>query len=108
MYFPDKTPDQAVRNLRRWIENCPDLVAALKEIGMPRKHKKDLTARQVRIIMEYLGDPQSSGLRLRRNSCKLNARFSLQLIALFSMQLIALFSMQLITLFSLQLNTRIS
>ena len=57
MYFPDKTPDQAVRNLRRWIENCPDLVAALKEIGMPRKHKKDLTARQVRIIMEYLGDP---------------------------------------------------
>ena len=57
MYFPDKTPDQAVRNLRRWIENCPDLVAALKEIGMPRKHKKDLIARQVRIIMEYLGDP---------------------------------------------------
>ena len=57
MYFPDKTPDQAVRNLRRWIENSPDLVAALKEIGMPRKHKKDLTARQVRIIMEYLGDP---------------------------------------------------
>ena len=57
MYFPDKTPDQAVRNLRRWIENCPDLVAALKEIGMPRKHKKDRTARQVRIIMEYLGDP---------------------------------------------------
>ena len=57
MYFPDKSPDQAVRNLRRWIENCPDLVAALKEIGMPRKHKKDLTARQVRIIMEYLGDP---------------------------------------------------
>ena len=57
MYFPDKTPDQAVRNLRRWIENCPDLVAALKEIGMPRKHKKDLTARQVRIIMEYLGAP---------------------------------------------------
>ena len=57
MYFPDKSPDQAVRNLRRWIENCTDLVAALKEIGMPRKHKKDLTARQVRIIMEYLGDP---------------------------------------------------
>ena len=57
MYFPDKTPDQAVRNLRRWIENCPDLVAALKEIGIPRKHNKDLTARQVRIIMEYLGDP---------------------------------------------------
>ena len=57
LYFPDKTPDQAVRNLRRWIENCPDLVAALKEIGMPRKHKKVLTARQVRIIMEYLGDP---------------------------------------------------
>ena len=56
LYFPDKTPDQAVRNLRRWIENCPDLVAALKEIGMPRKHKKDLIARQVRIIMEYLGD----------------------------------------------------
>ena len=57
MYFPDKSPELAVRNLRRWIENCPDLVAALKEIGMPRKHKKDLTARQVRTIMEYLGEP---------------------------------------------------
>ena len=37
--------------------HCPDLVAALEEIGQPYKKTKTLTARQVRLIMHYLGDP---------------------------------------------------
>ena len=57
MYFPDKTPIEAVRSLRMWIANCPDLVAALEEIGQPYKKTKPMTARQVRLIMHYLGDP---------------------------------------------------
>ena len=57
MYFPKKTPIEAVRSLRRWIVNCPDLVAALEELGQPYKKTKILTARQVRLIMHYIGDP---------------------------------------------------
>lgn len=54
MYFPDKSPVEA---LRRWIDNCPALVASLDDISPSHKKKQILTARQVRIIMEYLGDP---------------------------------------------------
>ena len=57
MYFLDKTPIEAVRSLRMWIAHCPDLVAALEQIGQPYKKTKTLTARQVRLIMHYLGDP---------------------------------------------------
>ena len=57
MFFPDKSPIEAVRSLRTWIVNCPDLVAALEEIGLPYKKTKTLTARQVRLIMHYIGDP---------------------------------------------------
>ena len=57
LYFPDKTPIEAVRSLRRWIEGCPQLMSALDELSMPYKKCRILSARQVRIIMEYLGDP---------------------------------------------------
>lgn len=57
MYFPDKSPVEAVRSLRRWIENCPSLVAALDNISPSHRKKQDLTIRQVHLIMEYLGDP---------------------------------------------------
>ena len=56
-YFPEMSDVEAVRSLRRWIEGCPDLVAALEELSMPLKKNRNLSARQVRIIMEYLGDP---------------------------------------------------
>ena len=56
-YFPDKTPVEAVRSLRRWISNCPELVAALNNTSLLHKKKKNLTIRQVRLIMEYLGNP---------------------------------------------------
>ena len=57
MYFSDKSPIEAVRSLRRWIVNCPDRVSALEEIDQPYKKTKILTARQGRLIMQYLGDP---------------------------------------------------
>ena len=57
MYFPDRKPVEAVRLLRRWIDNCPDLVVALRELNIDYKNKRDLTIRQVRLIMYFLGDP---------------------------------------------------
>ena len=56
-YFPGKEPREAVRSLLGWIKNCPDLVAALDDLHIPYINKKELTTRQVRIILEYLGDP---------------------------------------------------
>ena len=57
MYFPEMSDVEAVRSLRRWIEGCPKLMSALEELSMPFKKSRNLSARQVRIIMEYLGDP---------------------------------------------------
>ena len=59
MYFPEMSDVEAVRSLRRWIEGCPKLMSALEELSMPFKKSRNLSARQVRIIMEYLGDPQT-------------------------------------------------
>lgn len=56
-YFPEKPPVEAVRNLRRWIARCPDLVGALRALDQPYLKSKNLTVRQVRIIKYYLGDP---------------------------------------------------
>ena len=56
-YFPESSPRAAVKALLRWIDNCPDLIKALDELNIPYRHKINLTAKQVRIIMEYLGDP---------------------------------------------------
>ena len=57
LYFPEMSDVEAVRSLRRWIEGCPKLMSALEELSMPFKKSRNLSARQVRIIMEYLGDP---------------------------------------------------
>ena len=57
LYFPGKEPREAVRSLLGWIKNCPDLVAALNDLHIPYLYKKEFTVRQVRLIMEYLGDP---------------------------------------------------
>ena len=55
--FPGKSDKSAVRKLHNWIMNCPDLVAALQTMGLPYAYTKDFTVGQVRLIMEYLGDP---------------------------------------------------
>ena len=39
------------------IAGCPQLVAALNDLGIDYKKKKNLTVRQARLIMEYLGAP---------------------------------------------------
>ena len=57
LYFPDSKPRIAVKALLRWIDNCPDLLDALEELNVRFRHKQNLTTRQVRLIMEYLGDP---------------------------------------------------
>ena len=57
LYFPNSKPRIAVKALLRWIDNCPDLLEALEELNVPFRHKQNLTTRQVRLIMEYLGDP---------------------------------------------------
>ena len=57
LYFPDKEPREAVRSLLGWIKNCPDLVSALDDLGMPYLKMRELSVRQVRLIKKYLGDP---------------------------------------------------
>ena len=56
-YFPDRKPREAVRSLLGWIKNCPDLVSALDDLGMPYLKMRELSVKQVRLIKEYLGDP---------------------------------------------------
>lgn len=56
-YFPDKEPKEAVRSLHRWIINCPDLVHALAAADRQFQRRRELTVRQVRTILFYLGDP---------------------------------------------------
>ena len=57
LYFREMSDVEAVRSLRRWIEGCPKLMSALEDLSRPFKERLDLRATQVRIIMEYLGDP---------------------------------------------------
>ena len=57
LYFPHSNPRIAVKALLRWIDNCPDLVSALNALNLPFRHTQTLTSRQVRLIMEYLGEP---------------------------------------------------
>ena len=56
-YFPDKTPEEAVRSLRRWINGCPELRAALTAGRHKFDRCRDLTVRQVKLIKKYLGEP---------------------------------------------------
>ena len=54
-YFPYARDKTAVRNLMRWIDNCPPLRSALSETGY-RRTAKDLTILQVSLIEKYLGE----------------------------------------------------
>ena len=57
LYFPNSKPGIAVKALLRWTDNCPDLLEALEEFNVPFRHKQNLTVTQVRLIMEFLGEP---------------------------------------------------
>ena len=57
LYFPSvETPHVAVNRLMSWINRCHPLLAALNAQGY-RKTSKWFSPSEVRLIIEYLGEP---------------------------------------------------
>lgn len=56
MYFPESNPRTAVNHLMSWIRLCTPLGAELQAMGY-QKMSKSFTPRQVKAIIEYLGEP---------------------------------------------------
>lgn len=56
LYFPSESKELSRKHLMRWIDGCPPLVAALKELGY-RRGRHYFTSAQVKKIIAYLGDP---------------------------------------------------
>lgn len=55
-YFPDSTPRAAVNHLQAWIRRCGPLMGQLQAMGY-YPNAKMFTPRQVRAIVEQLGEP---------------------------------------------------
>ena len=56
-YFPMKSESEARRMLSRWIYRCQDLVDEFKKISPYFYKKKELSKKEVKLIIQYLGDP---------------------------------------------------
>ena len=56
MYFPDSSPRTAVSHLMNWIRRCTQLWELLQATGYIATNK-EFTPRQVRAIVEMLGEP---------------------------------------------------
>lgn len=56
MYFPDSIPSSAVKHLMGWIKRCPPLMGELHNMGYHTSNKT-FTPRQVKAIVEQLGEP---------------------------------------------------
>ena len=56
MYFPDSSPRTAVSHLMNWIRRCTQLWELLQTTGYVATNK-EFTPRQVRAIVEMLGEP---------------------------------------------------
>ncbi len=56
MYFPDSNPHAATTRLMAWISRCPELRDALRGCHQSR-YAKFFSAKAVRLIVEYLGEP---------------------------------------------------
>ena len=56
MYFPDSMPRTAVNHLMAWIRRCTTLWQELQTMGYAATCKA-FTPRQVRAIVEQLGEP---------------------------------------------------
>ena len=56
MYFPESNPRTAVNHLMAWIHLCTPLWNELLDMGY-RKTSKAFSPKQVKTIVEYLGEP---------------------------------------------------
>ena len=56
MYFPESMPRTAVNHLMAWITRCTQLSAQLQATGY-QPTCKAFTPRQVKAIVEHLGEP---------------------------------------------------
>ena len=57
LYFPTAAPPHAaVTHLMSWIRRCTPLAAELEKLGS-HKTAKWFLAREVRLIIHYLGEP---------------------------------------------------
>ena len=56
LYFPDSNPRTAVNHLMSWIRRCTPLWKELQQTGYYHTSKA-FTPRQVRAIVEQLGEP---------------------------------------------------
>ena len=56
MYFPESMPRTAVNHLMSWIRRCRPLWDELQQMGYD-KTCKSFTPKQVKAIIEYLGEP---------------------------------------------------
>lgn len=58
MYFPGEENRRAVKKLTRWVKRCEPLQQELNRDGyMYIPNMKTYTAREVRLIVRYLGEP---------------------------------------------------
>ncbi len=56
LYFPLISPEAATRQLQLWIERCSELNNELKNCNYIHR-QRILTPKQVRLIVEYFGEP---------------------------------------------------
>ena len=56
MYFPESYPRTAVNHLMAWIRRCDPLWEKLLKMGYC-KTSKAFSPKQVKAIVEYLGEP---------------------------------------------------
>lgn len=59
MYFPEAKSHTAVNHLMRWIDRCGQLRSEL-EAAHYRPSNRHFTARQVQLIVDFLGFPESA------------------------------------------------
>ena len=58
MYFPECDTQNAVRRLTSEIKRCTELYEELTKHGKSFDHRQILTIREVRLIKDFLGDPE--------------------------------------------------
>lgn len=58
MFFPEKSDRNARRSLYAWIKKCRPLDEALNRGCGAFDHRRDLTIREVKLIFDYLGNPE--------------------------------------------------